>query len=132
MEKIIQEFTTIAADLNTFIGLSKHMRSSHNKKLKQADTDIKENENNCRDDILASNLDNASKEASLSKIRKLIFHRTPQNEASNSIHSSPDEWFIEDFSSSSSACCFLPFAFGSNSPKFLVVNLQLFPLSLRC
>ena len=85
LEKIIKELTTIDVDLNTFIGLSKHMRSSHNKKPTQADADIKENNNNCRDDILASNLDNASEEASLSKIRKLIFHWTPQNEASNSI-----------------------------------------------
>ena len=86
LEKIIKEFTTIEADLDTFIGLSKHMRSSHNKKASQPDTDIKKNENNCRDDIIALFLDNASKETSLSKIRKLIFHWTPQNEASKSIH----------------------------------------------
>ena len=85
MEKIIKEFTTIEADLDTFIGLSKHMRSSHNKKASQPETDIKENENNCRDDIIALKLDNATEEALLSDIRKPIFHWKSQNEASNSI-----------------------------------------------
>ena len=74
MEKIIKEFTTIDADLNTFIGLRKHMRARHNKKHSQPETEIKENENNGQDDIIAMILDNASKVASLSKIRKLIFH----------------------------------------------------------
>ena len=135
LEKIFKEFTTITTidvDLNTFIGLRKHMRAIHNKKPSQSEKDIEEYENNDRVEILASDLDDASKRASLSKMCKLNFHWTFQNEAFNSIHSPADEWFIEDFSSSSSACCFLPFALGSSSPKFLVVHLLLFPLSLRC
>ena len=132
LENITKEITTVEANLEIFIELIKHVRSNHNKKLTEPDTEIKKNENNCRDDIIALKLDNATEEALLSDIRKPIFHWKSQNEASNSIHSSPDEWFIKYFWSSSSACCFLPFALGSKSPKFLVVHLPLFPLSSRC
>ena len=68
LEKIIKELKTIDVDLNTFIGLSKHMRAIHNKKPSQPEKDFKAYENNDRVEILASDLDNASKQASLSKI----------------------------------------------------------------
>ena len=100
LEKIFKEFTTITTidvDLNMFIGLRKHMRAIHNKKPSQSEKDIEEYENNDRVEILASDLDDASKRASLSKMCKLNFHWTFQNEAFNSIHSPADEWFIEDF-----------------------------------
>ena len=73
------------------------MRAIHNKKPSQPEKDIEEYENNDRVEILASDLDNASKQASLSKMCKPNFHWTYQNESFNSIHSPADEWIIEDF-----------------------------------
>ena len=87
MEKITKEITTIVANLETFIALSKHVRSNHNKELTEPDTEIKKDENNCRDDIIALKFDHATEErACLSDIRKLIVHWKSRNEASNSNH----------------------------------------------